>query len=151
MAARRQVGHGRLHEEEGAEEVGGEGALEGRRVEPLEGAVEDGAGVVHHDVEPPEVLDGGGHEAPHLVGVLHARRDGQSPAAEGLHLVDDGLAGVELAAGDHDRRAGLDEAEGHRSPEAAGAAGHDGDTAGQVEEALEVGVHGEAVQRTGSP
>ena len=145
------MGHGGLDQEQGSEEVGGEGPFERRGVEPLEGAVEDGGGVVHHDVEPPEALDRGGHEALHVVGVLHARRHRQGLAAEGLHLVDDGLARLELAAGDHDRGTGLGEAEGHRSPEAAGAAGHDGDAAGQVEEAFEVGVHGEAVQRTGDP
>ncbi len=60
-------------------------------------------------------------------------RDRQRPAADRAHLVGDGLAVVELAAGDHHVSAAFGEGQDHLPAEATAATSDDGHAAGQIE------------------
>ena len=61
----------------------------------------------------------------------HVARDGQGPATELLlHFLREGLAGVELAAGDDDVGPMLGERQNHRPPEAAAPTGDERAPAG---------------------
>jgi len=99
--------------------------------------------VVHDDVDRVVRLDGGRDERAHGVELGHVHR---APRRDTTRLADRGrslLARVGLAARDHHVRSESSEGLGHRAPDAATAAGDDGDAAGEVIERVQelVAVH----------
>jgi hypothetical protein len=120
-------------EEERRLEVEVEHLVPGRAGELLQRRAPRGAGVVDEDVDP---LLGAAHlrGQPDALGLGgEVRRDAGDVAV--LPELGDGLRhGLGLAGGDVHRSARLQQPAGHHQPDAPGAAGHDGDLAGQVEQ-----------------
>ena len=102
------------------------------------------AGVVDQDVDAAELAVDVLDERVDLVPVADVARAGGSLCALGAQRGRDLLAGVGLAADDHDLGAGLRERPRHGEPEAARAAGDDRHAPGEVE-----AVHGIGLARRG--
>ena len=90
-------------------------------------------GVVDEHVDAAEALDDRVDQPIAVVPATDVRGDRERLTAGRLDLAGERVAGVLLAAADDDGRAALGEREAHLAPEAAAAAGDDGDLAGQVE------------------
>ena len=94
------------------------------------------AGVVDQDVQLVLALAHLGGQPPALLLAGEVGGDGDDLPVR-RQLGDGGVAGLGLAGADVDARAGLQQAARHHQADAAGAAGDDGDLAGEVEQ-----VHG---------
>ena len=93
-------------------------------------------GVVHHDIDAAECVDGPLHQGGEIVDVTEVSGHPDGLAAEPAQVLGGLLAGVGFAAGDHDVGAGQHEALRQRQPDSSGAAGDDDGAAGHVEQTL---------------
>ena len=93
-------------------------------------------GVVDHDVDAAELVDGALDQGAEVVDVAEVRRHADGLAAEAAQVLGGLLAGVGLAAGDHDAGAGKNETLRKSEADTSGAARHDDGAAGHVEETL---------------
>jgi hypothetical protein len=132
--------------------------VELRLLELRERGVAQDAGVVDHDVDPAERVQGGLHDRLAALPGVHAVVVGDRLAARGDDLLDDGVghlralsAAVAAAAEvvDHDLRAAAGEQQRVAAAEAAAGAGDDGDTSVEVD--LGHGVPPEPGVRAGRP
>src|SRR5699024_5699608 len=109
----------------------------------LEGVMDGAAGVVQQDLDAADlVVDLGDHLLDQrLVGDVEVPV-GDGHAGGGGELLGRGAPGLVVDVGQHDRRAVLGEAAGHRQAEALGAAGDQRGAAGEIEEGGDAGSHG---------
>jgi hypothetical protein len=107
-------------------------------LELADGVERADAGVVHEHVEPAELRDRALHDRRDVVEVPHVGGESDGVAAQGAEVLGGVLAVLVVPAHDGDAGAGGDVALGDGAPDAAGAAGDDGDAAGHVEEVAEL-------------
>src|SRR5690606_39453127 len=123
-----QVRHGGAGDQQRSEDVD----VELLAIERFAGVLDPGelvdAGVVHHDVQPPEAVDGRLDQRFDLGLVADVRRHGHGRAA-GRFDVGDHLVRAVLVGGviDHDLRAVGGETAGNAGADALGGTGHEGD------------------------
>ena len=94
-------------------------------------------GVVHHDVDTAELLDGGPHQVLQGFDIARVRRYAQRPAAQGAQMLGRLGARFRFAACDNHIGACAGITFGERSPDPTGAPGDDGRTPREVEQAGE--------------
>jgi hypothetical protein len=93
-------------------------------------------GVVHHDIDAAELVDGPLHEGTEIVDVAKVGGHADGLAPETAQVLGCPLAGVGFAAGHHHICAGQHEALCQREADASGAAGDDDRAAGHVEQVV---------------